>query len=547
MKNLILVSLLLPIISFAEIKLFETTEINDPLPIILMADTQIHNLLAPPNFFRNLLFDKLVETAIRPPQLDLFSPDFVKWTLFNYGEGNKVIFLGDALDIGCKNEWERFTSTMGPQKSQGGWIMAFGNHDSFFNGQTAGSRSNERGLSKKWWAKACQEGLKETIPGRIKDRIMAKDDLIRSYLEVLFEQNKINSKDFPITQEKIKCNPPRLAEKRPLEEKVLMTDCQFISEDKSSFLQKVFYSLPQSDDIRFSYKSLMVQEIKLSENLIGFLIDTGDYEDGPTFLIGALNNGKEKRLSKSLNAGIKGNIQKRQIEIIEHWMKGRESNYFFLMGHHPLKNLSEKTQKLLAQLKKNFPNMGFVSAHTHTGYLNTKGPIPEINIGSMTDWNPGFVKLGPIFEKEGLSLEVNRIHFTEHMLGCRSNDDLTGSVFDYTSYKNVKGGGKHFFDFTMDTINRSLTKTLSTLGQQISPRIEKGSDQNENCRITDMECSQKKFLLAKEAMGLDNSFTQNPDYFLERVSFGACQALWASKQEFEFKTKKETLKRSENN
>ncbi len=533
MRKLFCLFLLIPFLAYGEIKLSETDKIEHPLPILFMADTQIHNLLAPPHFFRKVFFDKLVETAIRPPLLDLFSPDSLKWTLFNYGEGNKVVFLGDALDISCKNEWQRFYSAMEINKVHSGWVMAFGNHDHTFYGNTNGSRSNERGLSKKWWAKSCQEGLNEKIPGRIKDVVMAKDDLVRSYLNVLFEENRIKPKDFPITNNSIKCDTPYLAKKPHVtEDDVLLQDCDFKSDDEESFLQRVHYALPLSDDIRFSYKSLMVQEINLGPNLKGILIDTGDFEDGPTFLIGALNNGKEKRLSKSLNSGNMGSLQKRQIDIIKKWMEGRESTYFLLMGHHPLEALSEKSLKLLGDLKKFHPRLGFVSAHTHTGYLKSDGVMPEINIGSMTDWNPGFVKIGPKFEENELSLEVNRIHFTEEMLNCSSRDDLTGQ---YTLYKKIKGGGMKLFDFTMNSITESLYNAFSSVGADF--RSQNDLQHKAKCKLTDKECSQENFLLAKEAMIFNSKLEENPDFYLSRISFGACQSLWAAKEEYSIKKK----------
>lgn len=507
----------------AQVNLSESEEVSNPLDIIFMADTQLHNILAPPHFFRSLFLDNLLELTVRPPHLDLFSPDFLKWTLAKYGEGKKVVFLGDALNIACKNEWVKFRQSMEQFKIHSGWVMAPGNHDSFYYGNTNGSRSNEKGVSKKWWAKSCLEGLNQPIPERIKDVVLAKDDLVESYLDVLFDQNKESPSDFPMEKKEIICQTHPDQNLQPYEKEVVLKDCQWTSSNES-FFQKVFYSIPESDDIRYSYKSLIVQEINLGNNLKGILLDTSDYEGAPTFLIGALNNGAERRISRSLNAGLKGSLQKRQIEIVEKWISGKNKTFFLLMGHHPLEALSEKSLKLLTGLKKNHPNLAYISAHTHSGYLKQDGVLPEVNIGSMIDWNPGFVRLGSEIKDGQLNLEVKRTHFDEKLLNC----DLTENYGGYTDYKKIKNGTTtRVFDFTMDIITSAFQKFDGQSPNNFS-----------FCARGDLRCRQEKFLLAKEALDEDSYHLNNFDFFTKRISYGACQALWASRAEHELSLKK---------
>ncbi len=517
MKIFLMFFLLIQFSLYAEVTLKESQEVSNPLDIIFMADTQIHNILAPPHFYRNLFIDNLLEITIRPPHLDLFSPDILKWTLLKYGEDKKVVFLGDALNIACKNEWTKFRQSMDQFNLHSGWVMAPGNHDSFFYGNTNGSRSNERGVSKKWWAKACMEGLDQEIPKRIKDVVLAKDDFVRSYLEVLYDQNKA---DFPMEKKEIICKAHKDINKLPYEKAILLNDCEWTSANEDSFLQKVFYSLPESDDIRYSYKSLIIQEINLDQDLKGILMDTSDYEGAPTLLIGALNNGSERRISRSLNAGIKGSLQKRQIDVIQKWITGKNKTFFLLMGHHPLEALSEKSLKLLAELKKNHPNLAYVSAHTHSGYLNQKSILPEVNIGSMIDWNPGFVTMGSEIKDGKLSLEVKRTHFDEKLLNC----DLANNFGGYTDYKKIKNGSNlGMFDFTMDLIAQSFQRKPIDFYP---------------CPKRDNDCLQEKFLLAKDSLEEDLFNQGSFGYFVEKISYGACQALWASKAEHELSLKK---------
>jgi hypothetical protein len=529
MKKFLMFFLALSFSLQAGVTLTESQDVSNPLDVIFMADTQIHNILAPPHFYRNIFIDNLLEITVRPPHLDLFSTDFLKWTLSEYGEGKKIIFLGDALNIACKNEWSKFRQSMDKFKTHAGWVMAPGNHDAFFYGNTNGSRSNERGVSKKWWATACQEGLGQPIPERIKDIVMAKDDLVTSYLDVLFDQSKTNPAEFPISKKEFNCKTHADLGKVSYEKNVVIKDCEWNSSNEESFLQKVFYATPESDDIRYSYKALIVQELNLGINLKGILMDTYDYEGAPTLLIGALNNGKERRLSKSLNAGLKGSFQKRQIEVVERWISGKNNTFFLLMGHHPLEDLSEKSIKLLTELKKIHPNLAYVSAHTHSGFLNQKGIIPEVNIGSMIDWNPGFVTMGSEIKDGVLSLEVKRTHFDEELLNCNPVENYGG----YTDYKKMKNGTTGVFDFTMDLITKSFEKVYASLdGQEIK------SNDSSPCSKRDTKCLQGKFLLAKEAMNEDSFLQDNFDFFTKRISYGACQALWASKAEHELTLKK---------
>jgi hypothetical protein len=48
---------------------------------------------------RSEITDKLVRTAIRPVQLDLYGQDLLKWMIKRYGSNRPIIHLGDALDL----------------------------------------------------------------------------------------------------------------------------------------------------------------------------------------------------------------------------------------------------------------------------------------------------------------------------------------------------------------------------------------------------------------------------------------------------------------
>ena len=51
------------------------------LPFLFISDNQFNNYLNDPNIIRNTVFDNVNPVAIRPPQLDLFSPDITSFAL----------------------------------------------------------------------------------------------------------------------------------------------------------------------------------------------------------------------------------------------------------------------------------------------------------------------------------------------------------------------------------------------------------------------------------------------------------------------------------
>ena len=350
-----------------------------PINALFMGDSQIHNLFMGPNFFRSRLADKVSPVAIRPPQQDLHTPDLLQWTLRNYGEGKNIVFLGDALDVACKNEWEIFTKAMDPKKPgkihHTGWVMAPGNHDFFFYGITNGSRGIKNSPRHKSWAKSCSSGFNPKAPANVKDTILSKDDFIRSYMKVLISQNKTNPTDFPLTKKDLRCKSPRPSKKKYRYEPLTkMIDCEWESKDKNSFYQRIFYSLPVLDDIRVSYKSLIIQEINLPPRgfnkypVKGILMDFTNYQQNPT-LLGFLNpKGKSKRLAPL--PGMTGGIQREQINKIKKWIKkdnDPETLYIF-MGHHNLASLSVPAKKLMKYLSSGLKIFIYVGPYPHRIY-----------------------------------------------------------------------------------------------------------------------------------------------------------------------------------
>jgi len=528
-KAIIFLTVLLTLNAWAY-KIEETDKLDVPFNSILMADSQLHNLLAPPHILRTNFIDNVMQIAIRAPHQDMFSVDTLKWSLQSYGQDKKIIYLGDALNIACINEWDKFTKAMGQFKVHSGWVMAPGNHDFFYYGNSNGARSKEgRNLLRHWWAEACSTGPVKKYPKNIKEVALTKDNFVRKYIGVLAAQSLINKKE-------IICKKPVLSAKQVYEKETYIQECNFQAKSKDSFVQKVHYVLPTNHEIRYSYKSLIIQEIKLTENnkFRGILLDTTDYENGPTLLIGGLNaKGKKKAIIKSLNAGLRGSLQKRQIDIVKSWLNKKD--HFFLMGHHPFEGLDAKTKELLNGLKIEFPNLTYVSAHTHDGFIENDSTFPEINIGSMTDHTPEFIEWGFSQNK----IQVKRIKVLEDLLGCDPTQNLTGKINGYLSYKNVGANGRdRMFDHTMNVFHQAYHQVFENNslweGTGLKDEIENEMDKKMFCpRVGKREknCQKRKFSIALKALDFDKKVQTNFSKFQDRISFGACQAIWAAKAE----------------
>ena len=120
--------------------------------VLLVADCQFHNLYSKALPERDLSTKEVVPTAIRAPQLDLFSEDVLKWILKNGSPDSEVILhLGDALDLACENEFYQFLNVM--KEASRPWFMAPGNHDAFYFGNFEPKRED-------LWENACHGGGK---------------------------------------------------------------------------------------------------------------------------------------------------------------------------------------------------------------------------------------------------------------------------------------------------------------------------------------------------------------------------------------------------
>jgi len=118
-------------------------------PALLIADNQLHNLYADPVELRRTgAANRLVPSAIRPAQLDLYGPSFLEHVVEKQGDDMPVLHLGDACDLSCSGEFARFVAIM--RGSRHGWMMAPGNHDGYLFG------NEQADTGGRLWQAACR-------------------------------------------------------------------------------------------------------------------------------------------------------------------------------------------------------------------------------------------------------------------------------------------------------------------------------------------------------------------------------------------------------
>lgn len=360
--------------------------------IYLVADNQLHNVYNKPvPLLRTEFADKIVQSAIRPVQLDFYGQDFLQWLVENRGKRSPIVHVGDASDFSCTGEFERFSEIM--SKAKMGWVMAPGNHDGFFFG------NDHRDVKNGDWPAACKNA---GMP-------MTKDIFVRFYLAALISQQgpgyRALSRYLRLANDQTSSLIPTRGDWRHDEE----------TGKDHPFLRAVSWRI----DKTHPWRSFIVQEVDLSRGkselpnpatVRAILLDTAQYEEKPVLL------------PPSLNASITGELLDDQLAIVQSWIESNtaQDRVWVLIGHHPFDILSRRTQKPVDDLRKSARVILYVSAHTHAGQFivhgqgNGEDNWLELNVGSILDWSLEFRPLQLFRTDEGERLMLRSPRYTMH-------------------------------------------------------------------------------------------------------------------------------------
>ena len=317
--------------------------------VILVADNQLNHLYGEPVWMRSQFITKIVSVSIRPVQQDLFGQGILRWALATYGTRYPVIHLGDAGNMGCVGEFEAFVDVMASTGKRP-WLMAPGNHDAYLMGNVEGDFHS--------WEKACERA----------GGPLTKEMLVEKYLRVLISRYRDFGSAYPDPD-----GLPATGEWRSQQPR------------GSAFLRAVAWRIDKSAP----HRSYVVQAVDLalppppdatesSTPVSAVLLDSSQFASAPILL-------------PSGNAGVNGDLQADQLEVVRKWMAldGKAGAITVLMSHHPFGNLRKDSRHALDELRRKHDVPLYVSAHTHQGQFFVRGGREgwlELNVGSIVDY-----------------------------------------------------------------------------------------------------------------------------------------------------------------
>lgn len=399
--------------------------------VLLIADNQQHYLYGEPVWIRTALVDKFVQSAIRAPQLDLFGPSVLEWVLKNHADIAPVIHLGDALNLSCVEEYDRFVATM--RHAGKGWFIAPGNHDGIYFGSSS---------SHSEWAAVCQGG------GGPMSKAAFVDRYVREALAGKHASGPVNAATVtdPGTAEFAARFDGRSA------------GTWTYSGTKTPWLRRVAWRV----DPNAPHHSYVVQEIDATfgrgRRARYILLDTSHYEHAPQLV----------PIPPHVNPGSTGDLRDEQFSIVDGWLEEKDAGapepIVVLFGHHPYEALTNRARARLEQLRAKHRVLLYVSAHTHRGgYFIRSGDDSswlELNVGSLVDWPLEFRSFRVLeFQNEDGSLGVytNSPLFT---LG-RIWDDVDAPECD-SAWQPQLGDPDYYVDYAQ-LIGRTPAQTAKFL------------------------------------------------------------------------------------
>ncbi len=350
--------------------------------IMILADEQVHYLYGKPGWLRTELTNQLVSTAIRPVQLDFFGRYLLEWMVDQTKPDVPLVFLGDALDFSCAQEWEIFKASIQGTRGARTWALTPGNHDGFYFG-------NYQPADKRGWADACTSGDAPGTP-------MDKAAFVEAYLRAVADE----------------ADPGAQQIKRSLEAPGPRQGSWDGSWEYAGAgaARPFFRAIAWHVDHAAPWRSFVVQEVDLTlpgspRRVTAVLLDTSSYEDPPSLL-------------PTSNAGLHGDVPPAERAWVERWLARdhAEGASPLLMGHHTFNGLSAPARAALDALRRKDAVPLWISAHTHLGqwfvHPDEGAGWPELNVGSTLDYPPEY-RLFNLSRSRGKLLATAELHRAE--------------------------------------------------------------------------------------------------------------------------------------
>jgi hypothetical protein len=465
-------------------RLLPESELQDvSTKIYLISDNQRHEVLGGGvNWFRSSASDVQTKVAIRPPQLDLFGQDLIREALGTVD--GFVLHLGDACDISNTGEFGRFAWDM--QHASNGWVMAPGNHDGFFFGNSSRTKQD---LIDEW----NESGESYEINGMsFKSQAMQKDRFVSYYLAALILQDDVWSGQLAreLGAEKYLARWADINLTATVDQPV--TFAQYWTELVA--LQEQIYNVASTaDDQTYSsfeltasnpaidrphlrriawqidkdkvWRSFILQEVDISvssaaaanvpERTSILVIDTAHYGVQPSLDHGIPSGILHKLTFGNVDyqvAGVHGNILDSQESAARTFADAMqaEQRRWILATHHPYSDLGRATPPRFNNVRDAGGIPVTLSGHTHSGEIRLnldeerQEHFLEINVGSLLDSPIEFRDLQVHRVGDRLAISSNR-YLMENLLRDRKlmADQLPG-------YRPSPGDPDYYLAYTQE-------------------------------------------------------------------------------------------------
>lgn len=428
-------------------------------PVLLMGDSQEHERHGSFTFVAGNWVDSQAKVAARSPQQDFYTKyamaDILKKHLpLNNKKVEKpydaelAIHLGDFLDISCESEWKRLTlNEVGIIEyiKNGSMVLGVGNHDGFYVGNYAfDDMVKHPWVGGESWRDRCDAG-KNSNYGDTSQNILHKGKLVEHIVNLL---------EGTVAVGKVKCYQDMICGSKKVT-KNWTIHYQYPKFNKSDG------DLSVANQGKY-WRSYLVSEVTLtsekgvSADVRMILMDLSQANEP----VESFWNTALSFLPLTNVDIITGNIQVEQKNLVERLLYAPcESSIKhclrILAGHHPLKDYGDNTlswiKDMITRRKDSNPRLVnlYVSAHTHTGYIDETKGINEINVGALIENDPHYRKF---WISQEINQNNNSVNYIAHSplyllneepnLNCRSWANLNGWKYlddfpqGYTSFWN---------------------------------------------------------------------------------------------------------------
>lgn len=549
--------------------------LGEPSALWLLSDPQLHNPAGAPTRSKLDAIDQVAKVAIRPPSLDLWADVVLESIVSEISAETRqtrapVVALGDAANVSCIGEFERFLLAMKPLS----WLGVPGNHDGYYLGNMTFRPDAVIRPRRNSWQGACQYSVQggaarfpgleklerrflEDIDGKggltyVKQGTLPKSHAVWMYLIDLAERMEQKGVVEDLDRWEASAHAYHYALEGELANRGLP-----IKVSARATIARLTEKEKKREKSR-AWQASIVQDVTLPDQVHILLIDTADYAHTPPSSIWqfrAVARVLRKRCgeakSGTLLPGKCGEVSKGQEEMIEALTKKWSTNTrFLMMGHHPWASLSAESQARLARLRSRSGFMTYVSGHIHTPAAtrgNDRRSAWEINLGSTTDWPMEYSRLSywpqePLSQGTPLQLDV---HYAASAMQCpyATVEDAEREL-DYGTVARYTSTALNAYGKLMTALQQSGSVTTSTASPRIAQierlrdrcqrlqslvREPEGEPREDLRRIpmnNDLErCRLQQRRLLAELIDFDRSYLRRIPRARELE--GAC-AIWAS-------------------